>query len=145
ANSVKIRKVPPRSRRAVLRPAGRFFNLKHIFDELNCEYFEGRLACGITWGANKKVRNQKTIRLGSYSEATRTIRVNPVLDRRYVPNYVIRGIVYHEMLHHFLGTAGQDGGTSAHSAGFRRLERRYRHHHKLQAWLEKHREHLLGR
>jgi hypothetical protein len=145
ANSSKIRRSIPGSRRAVLRQKGRFFDLKDLFDEVNSEYFENEIDCLITWGANRRVRKQNSIKLGSYSERSRTIRVNPVLDRSYVRNYVIKGIIYHEMLHHYLGVETRNGRKIAHSKTFRRLESRYRHHRKLQAWKEKNLNRLLGR
>lgn len=145
ANSNKISKSPPRARRTILRPNGRFFDLKVLFDRLNEEYFENKIDCFITWGANRRVKNQNSIKLASYSDQTKTIRVNPSLDRSYVPQYVMKGIIYHEMLHHYLGVETRNGRNVAHSKTFRQLESRYRHHHKLQVWKKKNLERLLGR
>ena len=99
----------------------------------------------ITWGANRRVRNQNSIKLASYSDRTNTIRVHPALDKSYVPKYVIMGMVYHEMLHHHLGIEHHNGRTIAHTRRFRQLEARYRHYHRLQAWKEKNLNILLGR
>ena len=145
ANSDKIRKSPLRTRRNILRPNGRFFDLKALFNQLNEEYFENEIDCFITWGANRRVRKQNSIKLASYSDRTDTIRVNPVLDRSYVPQYVIKGIIYHEMLHHHLGVENHNGRKIAHSKTFRQLEKRYRHYDRLQAWKKKNLHRLLGR
>ena len=145
ANSEKIRRASPRPRQRRLRHAGRFFNVKEIFDQVNHEYFDGKVNCPITWGANRRVRQQNSIRLGTYSETTGTIFINPVLDKHYVPRYVIKGIVYHEMLHHYLGVAHLNGRRIAHSKTFRQLESRYRHYRRLQTWKEKNLSRLLGR
>jgi predicted SprT family Zn-dependent metalloprotease len=145
ANSTEIRNSTPRSRKTVLRQRGRFFDLKTLFDEVNSEYFDKKIDCLITWGANRQVQNQNSIKLGSYSERTKTIRVNPALDRSYVERYVIKGIIYHEMLHHYLGVEIHNGRKIAHSKTFRRLESRYRYHDRLQAWKEKNLHRLLGR
>jgi hypothetical protein len=145
ANSNKIKQSPRKSRQTVLRPKGRFFDLNALFDQVNGEYFENEIDCLITWGANRRVRNQNSIKLASYSDRTRTIRVHPALDRSYVPKYVIMGIVYHEMLHHHLGVEHRNGRKIAHTRRFRQFEQHYRHYNKLQAWKEKNLHRLLGR
>jgi hypothetical protein len=62
-----------------------------------------------------------------------------------VPRYVVEGIVYHEMLHHHLGVERRNGRRIAHSEAFRRMESRYRHHHRLLGWKKKNLQRLLGR
>ena len=144
-NSDKIRQSSPVTRRTILRPNGRFFDLKALFDQLNKEYFENKVDCAITWGVNRRVRNQNSIKLASYSDISKIIRVNPALDRSYVPQYVVKGIIYHEMLHHYLGVELQNGRKIAHSKTFRQFESRYRHYDRLQVWKEKNLHRLLGR
>jgi hypothetical protein len=144
-NSDKIKQSPRKSRQALVRSKGRFFDLNTLFDQVNREYFTNEIHCPITWGANRRVRNQNSIKLASYSDRTKTIRVHPALDKSYVPKYVIMGIVYHEMLHHHLGVEHRNGRKIAHSRRFRHLEARYRHYHRLQAWKEKNLHRLLGR
>ena len=145
ANSHKIKKSPRKSRQAIVRSRGRFFDLNDLFEQVNGEYFANQIDCPITWGANRRVQNQNSIKLASYSDRTKTIRVHPALDKSYVPKYVIMGIVYHEMLHHHLGVEHRNGRKIAHTRRFRQLERRYLHYHKLQAWKEKNLHKLLGR
>ena len=145
ANSHKIKKSPRKSRQTIVRSRGRFFDLNTLFDQVNHEYFGNQINCSITWGANRRVRNQNSIKLASYSDRTKTIRVHPALDKSYVPKYVIMGIVYHEMLHHHVGVEHRNGRKIVHSKRFRQLEQRYLHYHKLQAWKEKNLHRLLGR
>ncbi|MBW1979671.1 MAG: hypothetical protein JRJ12_00455 [Deltaproteobacteria bacterium] len=137
ANSDKIRRQPPRRHRVHLRPTGQYFDLQEIFNRLNQDYFQGKLCCRITWGARRRLKQKKTIRLGSYSEKTGIIRVNAALDRSFVPAYVIEGVVYHEMLHHHLGVEVKNGRRYSHSRLFRQLEARYPHHQKVTAWINK--------
>jgi len=145
ANSHKIKQSPRKSRQTIVRSKGRFFDLNTLFDQVNGEYFANEIDCPITWGANRRVRNQNSIKLASYSDRTKTIRVSPALDKSYVPKYVIMGIVYHEMLHHRLGVEHRNGRKMAHTRRFRQLEARYRHYHRLQAWKERNLHRLLGR
>jgi hypothetical protein len=145
ANSQKITQSPRKSRQTIVRSKGRFFDLNALFDQVNREYFANQIDCPITWGANRRVLNQNSIKLASYSDRTKTIRVHPALDKSYVPKYVIMGIVYHEMLHHHLGVEHRNGRKMAHTKRFRQLEQRYRYYHKLQAWKERNLHRLLGR
>ena len=145
ANSIKIKESSRKSRQTILRSKGRFFDLNALFDQVNAEYFANEVDCAITWGANRRVRNQNSIKLASYSDRTKTIRVHPALDKSYVPKYVIMGIVFHEMLHHHLGIEYRNGRKIAHSERFHQREQLYRHYHKLQAWKEKNLNRLLGR
>ena len=145
AHAEKIRKAPGRMRRTAVRTAGRYFDLREIFIRVNREYFNGQVDCRITWGTRTRARPRHSIRLGTYSEQTKTIRVNPHLDQSFVPPYVIEGIVYHEMLHHLVGTTPVKGRKVAHSPVFRQLECRYPHHGQVQAWIKTHRDRLLGR
>jgi hypothetical protein len=145
SNSDKIRNAPPKGRQTTLRHKGRHFNIKQLFDQLNREYFSNKIDCQITWGANRRVKNQNSIKLASYSDITKTIRINRALDKSYVPNYVVKGIIYHEMLHHYLGVELLNGRKMAHSKTFRQHESRYKHCQKLQDWKEKNLNRLLGR
>jgi len=145
ANHNKIRKAPAKARRTILRHNGRHFNLQELFEQVNREYFSSKIDCHITWGARRLVRRQNSIKLASYSDKTKIIRINPLLDRSCVPKYVITGIIYHEMLHHYLGVESRNGRKMAHTKRFRRFEERFRHYHNLQAWKEKNLHRLLGR
>jgi hypothetical protein len=141
----KIRKAPAKPRRVVLRHSGRHFNLKELFDRVNQDYFASKVDCHITWGARRSVRRQSSIKLASYSERTKIIRINPVLDRSYVPQYVLTGIIYHEMLHHYLGIESRNGRQMAHTKRFRRFEEKFRHYQDMLVWKEKNLHRLLGR
>ena len=145
SNHNKIRKTPAKPRRTILRHNGHHFNLKEIFDQVNQEYFANKIDCHITWGARRLVRRQNSIKLASYSDRTKIIRINPVLDRSYVPKYVVSGIIYHEMLHHHLGVESRNGRKMAHTKRFRQLEKRFRHYRRLHVWKEKNLHRLLGR
>lgn len=122
-----------RPRRRTLRPQGQFFNLEEVFQKLNRQYFENRVSAAITWG---KSGNRGGVRrtLGSYSSQTNTIRINPVLDRRSTPRYVIEHIVHHEMLHADLGIGAKNGRRSIHSKEFREREKMFRDYERAAAW-----------
>ncbi len=136
----------PGGRRVTLRHAGARFDLKAVYDRLNGEYFDGTLHAFITWGRRTRRRGARSIHFGSYNWERRLIRVNPLLDRGFVPRYFVDSVVYHEMLHAALGVrAGRDGGIEAHTAEFRRREAGFRHAARARVWERRHLHRFLTR
>src|SRR5208337_4558320 len=127
-----IRRDPPRS--FPVRTQGKCYDLLAIFEQLNEEYFDSRLTSVITWGtwSSRKAVRKRT--LGSYSNHTNIIRINPVLDRKTVPEYYIAFVVYHEMLHAALGIMEKDGRRSVHTRAFRERERLFKYYDKAIRW-----------
>ncbi len=103
-----------RARAIPLFAKGNHHDLLAIFSELNERYFGGACHALITWGRKQPRRTddrrggprpRKAIRLGSYSNLERLIRIHPALDRKWVPRYFVAYVVYHEMLHHMIPSA----------------------------------------
>jgi hypothetical protein len=120
----------PTPRPAALRQLltqGRVHDLAVIRDRVNHEYFQGRLACRIGWGAlGRRHRRARTrsIRYGSYVKAQDLVRINPLLDDLRVPADFVAYIVFHEMLH---AVVPSEPGVRRrhHHAMYRRLEQRF--------------------
>ncbi len=84
-----------RGRKRIQSPRGIFYNLEHIFDELNLRFFHGLLARPqMTWS---QIRSRRS--LAHYDPAHNTIVVSRIFDHFRVPRYALEYIVYHEMLH----------------------------------------------
>jgi hypothetical protein len=113
---------------------GRFYNLREIFDGLNNEYFRGKITASIIWGKGRLRKIVKKRTLGSYCGQEDMIRINPVLDRKYVPKYFIRYIVYHEMLHSVLRGQKKNDRRSVHPPEFRKRERLFKDYAKSISW-----------
>ncbi|MEM8934153.1 MAG: hypothetical protein AAGE94_23370 [Acidobacteriota bacterium] len=131
-----------------LRPEGRVYDLRALRDRVNARYFDGTLDVEITWGRAparlpSKRRGSFNIRLGSYHDGDRLIRIHPVLDRDDVPEFVVESVVHHEMVHAAVPPEppGPNGRRRVHTREFRRLEKRYAHYAEAEAWLDEH----LGR
>ncbi len=129
-------RVKKRSKRVSrISPKGRFYDLRRIFEQLNREYFDGALQLQITWGRRQRRPAVQKRTLGSYNYETKTIRINPLLDSPRVPRYYIEYVVYHEMLHAFLGIKrGRDGRRRVHTPEFKEMERQFRHYEKAIQW-----------
>ncbi len=123
---------------AAIRTQGRFHDLDSMFRELNDTYFGGRITASISWGTRTAKRRVRRRTLGSFSQHTNTIWISPLLDRRRVPDFFIRFIVYHEMLHSIMGEEKHNGRRRIHSAAFREQERSFRDYEKAVVWEKKH-------
>ena len=135
-------------KRAVKKPlpkpktAGRFHDLTRAYDSINRQYFGGRVSCDIGWGKRSGARGYavKKRTLGSYRPPQKEkggaglITINPVLDRRRVPSYYVRFVVYHEMLHAHLGVSVENGRRRLHTPEFRRRERLFSEYRRAMAW-----------
>ena len=146
-NEGKIKKqTKPKSPRKVkITTQGKYADLRDSFQRLNRDFFGGCSTCKITWGNRREKRRQNSVRLGSYSPETEIIRINRILDRRSVPDYVLDDVVYHEMLHHHLGTKRRNGRTSYHHEAFRKMEKRFPHSDRAQLWIRHNLHRLLSR
>ncbi len=119
---------PGKGREQPIRTSGRTYDIKQIYREVNDTFFNNRIDCAITWGRSspkRKNRRRRCIQYGSYSEAQRLIRINPILDRSVVPERFIRYIVFHEMLHCDVPPVMINGRLHHHSAEFKRRENVY--------------------
>ncbi len=120
---------------AKIEPEGRVYNLKKIMEKLNREYFNGALDLTITWGRRQRRYAVRKRTLGSYNYETRTIRINPILDSPRVPRYYLEYVIYHEMLHAYLGIRRtKDGRRLVHTPEFKELERRFKHYDRAIRW-----------
>jgi len=133
-NQTCLKKREQNSRQLSIHTKGRFHNLRDIFDDLNNEYFGRRITASIGWGKGNARRAVRNRTLGSYCGHSDTIRINPVLDRRNVPRYFIRYVVYHEMLHSAVKEERKNGRRSVHTSEFRKLERLFKDYGKAVSW-----------
>jgi predicted SprT family Zn-dependent metalloprotease len=123
-----------RVKKVKLRTGGRHYDLSELYDEINQAYFGNKVTTTITWGSRspRSAVRQRTV--GSYSERSNTIRINPVLDRKDVPACYVAFVVYHEMLHADMGTALRGKRRSVHPREFRRREKLFQEYEKAMAW-----------
>lgn len=113
------------------RASGEFYDLEEIFNRVNRDYFELRLdRPRLSW--SKKI-NRRT--WGFYERARDKVVINQRLDRADVPRYAIELVVYHELLHKFLGVNWVNGRARVHTPEFRDKERQYEEYDRAEAWL----------
>jgi len=144
-NSEKIETSEEGSSKRAMRliTEGEHFSLHHCYMKLNELFFNGTLDCKITWGIRRRRPGRIRVRLGSYCPKYKIIRINPVLDRASVPLYVLESIVYHEMVHHFLGMQNKNGRILSHHRAFRELEQSFPSWGKATVWIKENLRRLL--
>jgi len=126
----------PAKRRVRLYAKGTHFDLDALFEEGNLEHFDGQVNARITWGQRSGIRRrQRSIRFGSYAAGDNLIRIHPCLDQNFVPAYFVRFVVFHEMLHAFLGVEETPSGRRRiHSPEFKRIEQSHSDYTRAVAW-----------
>jgi hypothetical protein len=109
---------------APLKARGQCFDLRAIYERLNTTHFQGRIQADIGWARRPGRKQRKTIRLGTYDDRLREIRLHPALDQPHVPAFVVDAIVFHAMLHQLFP---EEPGScpSSHSPEFLERERAF--------------------
>lgn len=127
----------PKKRKIILRPIGKVYNLREIYDEINGQYFNSKLNLHITWFGSGVVP-KSSILFGSYTFGLELVKVNRVLDTEEVPLSFVRYIVYHEMLHHvFPPKRGRRGRRDIHHGEFKDRERQFNEFEEAKDFLKK--------
>jgi len=95
--------------------------LSLLFDQINEEYFAGTIAKPlIAWTSRANYR-----RLGSYNFSLNVILISRILNDRRVPEFAVKFVLYHEMLHIYHGYKTVNGCHYAHTPEFRRDEQKF--------------------
>lgn len=121
-----------------LQARGRVYHLDKIFDQINQQYFEGKLDLHITWFGSALHRNRSRITFGLFHDQLRLIKINRLMDSPLFPEYVVAFVVYHEMLHYACPSYYDEKGRHhVHSKEFKEQERAYEHFHAADQWIKK--------
>lgn len=123
---------------------GNVYNLRKIYDELNDEYFDGRLKLFITWYGKPNQRNRSKVTFGLYYDPLKLIKINRLLDSPSFPDYVVKYVVYHEMLHYVCPSYVDEKGIQrVHSKEFKQLEEKFEHFQESQKWIKEHHKYFF--
>jgi hypothetical protein len=109
-----------KGRKRISMEEGVHYSLPAIYREINNHFFNGQIEIQqIGWGLRKGWR-----RLGHYDPIHHSITLSPALDSPKVPEFVVRYIVYHEMLHAIFEDQPDRGARQRHHPPeFHRAER----------------------
>ena len=126
----------PIQRQLALGFTGRFFDLRAIFKRLNAKHFRNRLkGYRIVWGRRRKLRPLNYFVYGTIQEEDRVIRIHPLLDAAFVPEWFLEYVLFHEMLHAVTpDEIYPSGRRKVHTQEFRHKECRYRNYERAKRW-----------
>lgn len=120
-----------------LTTQGQVYNLQTLYDSVNAEYFNSQLKLSITWFGNACKRNRSRLTFGLYHDQLKLIKIHRILDGVEIPEYLIKFIIYHEILHCVSPSYYDDKQVHhIHSKEFKALEKLYRHYEKAQKWIQ---------
>ena len=123
-------------KRIILRPKGEIYNLLEIYETLNHEYFDAKLDLRISWFGRGEVIPKTRITFGAYNHDLKLIKVNRLLDKPHIPEYFVRYIVCHEMLHNaFPPIRRKRGRHHVHHCDFKAKERAFPFYAKAMAFI----------
>ena len=82
-------------------------------------------------------RGRRHIQFGCYDGRSALIRIHPALDSATVPEFVVRFIIFHEMLHADMQPeTDADGRRYFHTPEFRRREKQHPDFEAVKQWEE---------
>ena len=105
---------------------GKYFDLLDLLSRVHKEFFPDLPPAAITWG--RPGRGRQRIQLAVYDPESHLIRVNPRMDREWVPTRVMEFLIYHELCHAWLIRQARSEGRRDghhHNRRFRELEQRF--------------------
>ena len=132
---------PPRANRA--RSRGAHHDLEQLAEGLWERFFGQDFATAgarptLTWGqagSRRSRRSLRSLRLGSYAREQHLVRLHPLLDRASVPEWYVRFVLFHEILHAALPPVrGANARWIHHSREFRRRERDHPDYARALEW-----------
>lgn len=130
---------PSRRRTPKLVARGDAHDLAALVEKVSRAHFRGveLKIRAVGWGVGRRHPNRKSgsVRLASFQETTRTVRVHPALDHELVPSWVIEFLLFHELLHAEMGHQKDAAGHHRyHTPEFRRREQRHPDHDRFLVW-----------
>ncbi|TXD43489.1 M48 family metallopeptidase [Lujinxingia vulgaris] len=127
-----------------LQARGQIHDLQAMLDRWRARFPVEELAdIVITWG--RYGRGRRSIRFGSFDFDRRLIRIHPVLDQDWVPDYFVEFVVYHELLHALFPPRQTATRRVVHTPRFREMEARFPRYAEAMAWEQHNLPRLLDR
>jgi hypothetical protein len=110
-----------RGRKQVEHAQGKHYNLDHIFEELNFQYFHGLMARPVLgWSPNAS----RTL-LGHYDSSHNAIVLSRILDRADTPRIAVEYVLFHEMLHLRYPAEHRGARRCVHTRAFKDAEKQF--------------------
>jgi len=129
-----------------LKVQGKFYDLQHLLNDLNQEYFDNTLNLNITWFGKPYQCNRTQVTFGLYQESLKLIKINRLLDDPNFPKYLVSYVIYHEMLHNVCSSYYDERGRHRiHNKEFKAMEVKFRHYDRAQQWIKENKKSLFSK
>lgn len=144
-----LRRAPPPAARRIVATPGKHHDIEGmarelLAGELKLDFPAEMAPPTIVWGRRNRSRTRHSLRLGSYDPNAQLVRIHPVLDQPAVPDWFVRFVVFHELLHAvFPIRRGEGQRWIHHGRAFRQRERAYVDHDRAHAWERAHLARLI--
>ena len=112
---------------------GRIYDLRDVFNRVNKEYFNSEIISYVRWGQNR-YRSYQMNQHDAYGNRFSIITIASVYNKRFVPDFAIDGIMYHEMLHIAVPPMKRQFRNIIHGAEFKRREQLYKYYSEWTSW-----------
>jgi len=110
------------------------YDLQRIFNTVNRAYFSGEIISYIRWGQNASRTSYQATRIDKDGNPFNLITISGVYDSPLVPEHVIYGLVYHEMLHIAIPPRTVNGRRVIHGKDFKEAEKKYPFYEQWIEW-----------
>lgn len=128
-----------------LTSRGNIYNLQHLYENINSEYFDNKLNLFITWFGRPNQKNRSRVTFGLYHDPMKLIKINRLLDSPTFPDYLVSYVIYHEMLHCICPSYYDARGIHrVHSKEFKERELLYKYYDLAQDWIKSHHEYFFS-
>ena len=138
----------PRTGPTTLRPLGQVHDLSVLSSrcvELHLPELLDRMP-DLTFGRRRRSPSRSSIQLGSFDAELNLVRIHPVLDHRQVPDFFVRFVLFHELLHAAMPSQVSSAGRRIyHSRAFRQREASHPDYQRAMAWEEANLNRLMAR
>lgn len=128
-----------------LEARGEHHDLERLAREVIAGHFQaesGHAWPPAGWGRAQGSRSRRSLRLGSFDPVDRVVRLHRTLDSRDVPEWFVRYVLFHELLHSVLDRPARAKGRRViHGPEFKARERAYPDYARALEW---EREHVRG-
>lgn len=130
-----------KKRKIILRPTGNLYNLEQIYHQINEKYFNSQVNAKITWFGRGVRTPKSSITFGSYNHQLQLIKINRLLDTESYPEFFVRYIIYHEMLHNlFPPKRGRRGRRDIHHMEFKEREKDFEEYEQAKTFVRQWKE-----
>jgi hypothetical protein len=110
-----------RGRKSMRHPSGDFFDLNQIFNDLNIQYFDGKLRMPTVGWSLRRSRST----LGHYDPAHDAVVISSLLDSAESSYLMVSYVLFHELLHTVFPAESRTARRCVHTAEFKAAEKRF--------------------